>query len=141
MKIREVNGNAEVFDPLRKKYVSLTPEEKVRQELIDFLTTAKKVPLHMMVSERGITVNNMPKRFDLLVYGNNGKPVMIVECKAPGIPVNEEVFYQAARYNLALQVKYLLITNGSVMHCLFVDYDTGNSRFLTDIPEYDIMKM
>lgn len=141
MKIRETNGHTEVFDPLRKKYVALTPEEKVRQELILFLNNEKKVPLHMMAAERGLNVNMMPKRFDLLVFGTGGKPVMIAECKAPGIPMNEEVFYQAARYNLALQVNYLLITNGTQMHCLFVDYESGNSRFLQDIPEYNIIKL
>lgn len=141
MKIRETNGHAEVFDPLRKKYVALTPEERVRQELIRFLNMDKGVPLHMMACERGLMVNNLPKRFDLVVFGNEGKPVLIAECKAPGIQLNEEVFYQAARYNLALQVRYLLITNGLEMYCLYVDYECGETAFLTEIPEYTKLKL
>lgn len=127
----------EVFDPLRRKFVILTEEEWVRQHLIQYLLIQKLVPATMMASERGLTVNKLAKRFDLLIFGTDGKPIMIVECKAPHIPLNEEVFYQAARYNLTLQVKYLLISNGLEHHCLYVDYSTGETRFLEDIPTYD----
>lgn len=136
LRIRQQNERMEVFDPLRKKFVVLTDEEWVRQNLINYLAVDKKVPMTMMASERGLLVNNMPKRFDLLIFSSNGMPVMIVECKAPHIPVNEEVFYQAARYNLTLQVKYLLITNGLEHHCLSVDYINGETRFLKEIPVY-----
>ena len=93
----------------------------------------------MMASERGLQVNNMAKRFDIVVFGTNGHPLMIVECKAPHIPVNEDVFYQIARYNLTLQVKYLLITNGIVHHCVSIDYTTGETSFLEEIPEYTVL--
>lgn len=136
LRIRQQNDRMEVFDPLRKKFVVLTDEEWVRQNLINYLAVDKKVPMTMMASERGLLVNNMPKRFDLLVFSSIGNPIMIVECKAPHIPVNDEVFYQAARYNLTLQVKYLLITNGLEHHCLYVDYITGEIRFLEEIPVY-----
>lgn len=136
LRTRKVSDRVEVYDPLRKKYVALTDEERVRQHIIQFLNLEKKVPMHMMASERGLLVNNMARRFDIVVYGTNGHPVMIVECKAPHIPVNEDVFYQAARYNLTLQVKYLLITNGIVHHCVSIDYTTGETRFLDDIPDY-----
>lgn len=141
MRTRELNGHKEIFDPLRKKYVALTPEEKVRQDLIEFLNIAKKVPLHMMACERGLTVNTLSKRFDLVIFGKDGNPVLIAECKAPHIPLNEDVFYQAARYNLALQVNYLLITNGLEMQCIFVDYETGTSSFLAEIPDYNQLKL
>lgn len=136
LRIRTIGDASEVFDPLRKKFVALTEEERVRQYLIQYLLVEKKVPLHMMASERGLQVNNMLKRFDLVVFGTDGLPLMIVECKAPHIPVNEDVFYQAARYNLTLQVKYLLITNGIEHHCIHIDYKTGETRFLKEIPEY-----
>lgn len=137
LRLREKGSHTEVFDPLRRKFVILTEEEWVRQHLIQYLSVQKLVPATMMASERGLTVNKMPKRFDLLVFATDGKPLMIVECKAPHIPLNEEVFYQAARYNLTLQVKYLLISNGLEHHCLLVDYNTGETRFLEDIPTYN----
>jgi hypothetical protein len=137
LRTRNMGAHTEVFDPLRRKFVILTEEEWVRQHLIQYLSVQKLVPATMMASERGLTVNKMPKRFDLLVFATDGKPLMIVECKAPHIPLNEEVFYQAARYNLTLQVKYLLISNGLEHHCLLVDYNTGETRFLEDIPIYN----
>lgn len=139
LRIRQKNNHLEVFDPLRKRFVTLTEEEWVRQNLISYLAVYKQVPLHMMASERGIEVNSMPKRFDLLVFATSGNPVMIVECKAPHIAVDNEVFYQAARYNFTLQVNYLLITNGLEHHCLYVNYQTGETTFLNDIPDYDGM--
>lgn len=139
LRIRTNGDASEVFDPLRRKFVALTDEERVRQYLIQYLHINKNVPMHMMASERGLQVNNMPKRFDLVVFGIHGHPLMIVECKAPHIPVNEDVFYQAARYNLALQVKYLLITNGIEHLCISIDYNTGETSFLEEIPKYKEM--
>lgn len=137
LRIRQLNNNIQVNDPLRKRWVNLTEEEWVRQNLVNYLASYKNYPMHMMASERGIMVNKLPKRFDLVVYKSNGKPIMIVECKAPHIPINNDVFYQAARYNFTLRVKYLLITNGLEHHCLLVNYDSGETSFMTDIPNYD----
>lgn len=139
LKIRTQNNRMEVFDPLRKRFVALTDEEWVRQNLISYLARHKMVPLHMMASERGFLVNKLPKRFDVVVFSSKGEPVMIVECKAPHIKLTEDVFYQAARYNLTLQVNYLLITNGLEHHCANVDYTSGNINFLMNIPDYFIM--
>lgn len=136
LRIREVNNRKEIFDPLRKKFVLLTDEEWVRQNLISYLATDRKVPLSMMASERGLLVNNMPKRFDLLIFSTDGNPLMIIECKAPHVSVDEEVFYQAARYNITLQVEYLLITNGMEHHCIKINYNTGETKFLKEIPLY-----
>ncbi len=136
LRIREVNNRKEIFDPLRKKFVLLTNEEWVRQNLISYLATDRKVPLSMMASERGLLVNNMPKRFDLLIFSTDGNPLMIIECKAPHVSVDEEVFYQAARYNITLQVEYLLITNGLEHHCIKINYDTGETKFLKEMPLY-----
>lgn len=137
LRIRQQNDRMEVFDPLRRKFVQLTDEEWVRQNLINYLATDRKIPMTMMASERGLLVNNMPKRFDLLIFSPNGNPIMIVECKAPHIRVNEEVFYQAARYNITLQVEYLLITNGLEHHCIHVNYKTGETQFLKEVPLFN----
>lgn len=136
LRIRQNAAVTEVFDPLRKKFVLLTEEEWVRQNFIHYLHHHKDIPLHMMASERGLTVNGMPKRFDIVVFGIDGQPAVIVECKAPHIPLNEDVFYQAARYNLALQVKYLIITNGLEHHCVSIDYSNGEISFLKDIVSF-----
>jgi hypothetical protein len=136
LRTRQQQGQLQVFDPVRKKFVALTPEEWVRQHLIQYLTLEKQVPLHMMACERGLTVNRMPRRFDLVVFGLNGNPVLIVECKAPDVELNDDVFYQIASYNLTLKVKHLLISNG--MKHLFgvVDYNTGQLVYADNIFDY-----
>lgn len=133
---RYVNRQLQIFDPVRKKFVALTPEEWVRQHLIRYLETEKRVPLHMIACERGIEVNTMPRRFDLLVYDTSGKPVLIAECKAPGVRLTGDVFHQIARYNLALKVNYLLITNGLNHYFAQIDYTGGQLIFLEDIADY-----
>ncbi len=129
-------GQLQIFDPVRKKYVALTPEEWVRQHMIQYLETEKKVPLHMMASERGLSINRMTKRFDLVVYNLSGKPAMIVECKAPLVSLSEDVFFQIARYNLALKVNYLLVTNGLQHFFGVIDYNTGNLVLADKIYDY-----
>ncbi|NTW23282.1 MAG: type I restriction enzyme HsdR N-terminal domain-containing protein [Lentimicrobium sp.] len=125
LRTRQQGGQLQIFDPIRKKFVALTPEEWVRQNLIQYLSINKNIPLHMMACERGLVVNRMTKRFDLLVYNTSGKPVMIVECKAPSVVLSDDVYFQIARYNLALKVNYLLVSNG-IQHVFgVVDYSSG----------------
>ncbi len=125
LRTRQQGEQLQIFDPVRKKFVALTPEEWVRQNLIQYLSIEKNIPLHMMACERGLAVNRMTKRFDLLVYSTSGKPVMIVECKAPSVALSEDVYFQIARYNLALKVNFLLVSNG-IQHVFgVVDYNLG----------------
>lgn len=125
LRTRQQGGQLQIFDPIRKKFVALTPEEWVRQNLIQYLSVEKNIPLHMMACERGLSVNRMTKRFDLLVYSTSGKPVMIVECKAPSVTLSDDVYFQIARYNLALKVNFLLVSNG-IQHVFgVVDYNLG----------------
>ncbi|KAF5068173.1 hypothetical protein DSECCO2_246120 [anaerobic digester metagenome] len=138
-RIRESSERREIFDPLRRRFVALTPEEWVRQHLIQYLCNDRKVPGHMVASERGLRVNRMPRRFDLLVFAPDGRPVMIAECKAPRVPLTEEVFFQASAYNLALKVDYLLITNGIEHYCAKVNYQDKKLDFCSDIPEYAVL--
>lgn len=102
----------QVWDPLRKKLVALTPEEKVRQWFIGVLRDSAKVPVHMMMSEVALKFGDKPYRADILVYGRDTAPLMVVECKREDIQLDREVLEQALRYNLALGVKYIIITNG-----------------------------
>lgn len=102
----------QVWDPLRKKLVALTPEEKVRQWFIGVLRDSAQVPVHMMMSEVALKFGDKPYRADILVYCRDTAPLMVVECKREDIQLDREVLEQALRYNLALGVKYIIITNG-----------------------------
>ena len=102
-----------VFDPLRRKEVALTPEEEVRQWCIKVLAGQLQVPMHMMMSEVGFKLGGKQFRADILVYDRSAQPLMVVECKRPDIVLDQEVMDQAIRYNMVLNVKYIIITNGT----------------------------
>ena len=105
-------GLKQIFDPVRKKYIALTPEEWVRQHIIHYLLALGYSPALIAV-ERGITVNGSQKRFDIVVFGQDSKPLIIVECKAEGEPLNHAVMMQVAGYNLSLQAQYFWLSNGA----------------------------
>ena len=104
--------NQTIWDPLRKKDVALTPEERVRQWFIGILSQQMSVPMHMMMSEVGFRLGEKQYRADILVYGRNTAPVMVVECKRPDVELGLDVLDQTIRYNKVLNVKYIVITNG-----------------------------
>ena len=101
-----------VWDPLRKKSVRLTPEEEVRQWFISVLHEGMKVPEHMMGSEVSLSWNGMDYRADIVVYDRQAHPLLVVECKRPEVELTQEVVDQAIRYNHALDVRYIVVTNG-----------------------------
>lgn len=111
-RIRKKEGKEEIFDAVRKKYVRLTPEEWVRQHLIMYLHTELGYPLSLIAVEKRITLHGMSRRFDVAVFDLRGQPLMLTECKAPNVPILQEVMDQAGRYNLVLKVPYLCVTNG-----------------------------
>lgn len=102
-----------IWDPLRKKEVALTPEERVRQWFIGVLTHDMEVPAHMMMSEAGIKLGDKQFRVDVVVYDRQVKPLMVVECKRPEVELTHQVLDQALRYNMVLDVRYIAITNGT----------------------------
>lgn len=102
-----------IWDPLRRKHVALTPEERVRQWFIGRLAEDIGVPLHMMMSEAGFRLGDKQFRADILVYDRQARPLMVVECKRPEVQLTKEVLEQAVRYNMVLNVRYMAITNGS----------------------------
>ena len=124
------------FDRIRKKYVAHTPEENVRLKLINYLTTTKGYPQTLISVETPHKYSKMNKRSDMLVYDSNGRPLMLVECKAPEVAITDKVFEQIAIYNLAIKAPYLLITNGIQNYCMATATETSPLRFLTEIPEY-----
>lgn len=130
---RKHNGNLEVLDIVRKKYVSLTPEEWVRQNIILFLHHQKGYPLELMNVECGITLNGLSKRCDIVIYSPKMNPLMIIECKKESVPINQKVLDQAARYNVVLNVPYLYLTNGRQNVCIHIQ---GQSIAPCSIPQW-----
>lgn len=111
-RMKKENNRQKLFDPLRKRWLLLTPEEWVRQNFIQYLIQVRRYPSSCIAQEKGILLGELKKRFDILVYDHRHEPWMIVECKATTIPLNEEVLQQALRYNISVPVPYLIITNG-----------------------------
>lgn len=136
LRLREEDGAIKTFDPLRDKYVTLTPEEFVRQHFTAWLRDAKHYPASLMANEIGIDVNGTRKRCDTVIFGKDGKPVVIVEYKAPDVAVNQAVFDQIVRYNLALHADYLVVSNGINHYCCVIDYNSGTYHFIPEIPDY-----
>ena len=120
IKIRETDGRREVLDPVRRRYVALTPEEWVRQSLIHYLHHEMGYPLELMQVEAAITLNGLTKRCDVVIYDATVHPVMIVETKKLEVPIDQKVVDQACRYNLVLRVPYLLLSNSRQTLCLLV---------------------
>lgn len=114
---RVQQGKMVVYDIVRKKFVPLTPEEWVRQHILHYLIFDKGFSKSLLAVERGIELNGLSKRFDVVVFSNTGLPKMIIECKAPEEKINEKVFEQIALYNLSLRVEYLWVSNGTQNYC------------------------
>jgi len=135
-RIRDLGKKKEIYDRIRKKFIALTPEEWVRQHFVEYLLTKKNVPDTLIGIEVPMKMNRLRKRGDIVVYMRSGQPGMIVECKAPGVPVTQDVFDQVARYNLSLRVKYLVVTNGLEHFACYIDHEKSQYRFLKEIPDY-----
>lgn len=114
-------GRTYVFDPLRRRYVALTPEEEVRQKTLYLLVEHLKVPAGLLAVEYSLKVNGLDRRADAVVFGADGHPLMVVECKAATVTLTDAVLDQAVRYHSALQPRYLLLTNGTAVYCYHAD--------------------
>ncbi|MGL4852197.1 MAG: type I restriction enzyme HsdR N-terminal domain-containing protein [Phocaeicola sp.] len=135
-KITIQDGKRLIFDPLRRKYLVLTPEEWVRQHFTAFLTQHKGYPKGLLANEIELMLNGMKRRCDTVLYNRDLSPRMIVEYKAPHIEITQAVFDQISRYNMVLRVEYLVVSNGLKHYCCKIDYDTKSYQFLPDIPDY-----
>lgn len=134
--VKSEAGRNYIFDAIRKKYIVLTPEEWVRQNFIQYLLNEKGFPASLITVEQQFTFNRMQKRTDILVYNNLGKPVVLVECKAPSVPVTKSVFDQIGLYNLTHHVPWLIVTNGIKHYCCQYIEDEVNYRFTDFIPDW-----
>ena len=135
-RIKSTKNKYVIFDIIRKKYVSLTPEEWVRQHIIHYLIEEKNYPVSLIAIEKKITINNLTKRTDILIFNTGGLPHIIVECKAPSIKISQDAFDQIARYNLNLNATYLMVTNGLSHFFCKMDFENEKYVFLENIPDY-----
>ena len=140
LRIKKQNGKDYVFDRLRKQFVRLTPEEFVRQQFVSFLIEFKGYPAGRMANEIEIALGNVKKRCDTVLYDSYLQPLMIVEYKAPSIAISQKAFDQITRYNLALQVPWLIVSNGIQHFCCRLDKEKKAYVFVKEIPEYERVK-
>lgn len=128
-----------VFDPIRKKYCALTPEEEVRQKTLYLLVNQLNVPAGLIAVEHSIKVNQLDKRCDIVVFNTKGEAVMIVECKSEQVKITQKTLDQAIRYNFALHVKYLMLTNGKEIFCYEINDKEHNINTLNELPDFNIL--
>lgn len=133
-KTEEREGRRMVFDPLRRRFVSLTPEEEVRQKVLYLLVEQLHVPPGLIAVEYSVKVNGMDKRADAVVFGKEARPLMIVECKAQSVRLTDKVLDQAVRYYSALKPRYLMLFNGETCYCFKVE--EGRLEALDHLPDY-----
>ncbi len=138
LRFRNDGRRISVFDEIRRKFVILTPEEWVRQHCIRFLLSDKKYPKSLVNVEKNISLNGTVKRYDAVVFQPDGKINILVECKAPEIAITQSVFDQIARYNLALNANYLMVTNGLNHYFCRMDHENSKYEFLAELPDYDL---
>lgn len=135
-KITTRNGKNVIFDIIRRRYVTLTPEEWVRQHFVHFLITHKGYPSAFMANEVLLHLNGTRKRCDTVLYKTDLSARMIIEYKAPHVEITQDVFDQITRYNIVLKVDYLIVSNGIDHYCCKLDYGNSRYTFLKDIPDY-----
>ena len=136
IKTKILNGKTAVFDIIRKKYLILTPEELVRQQVIHFLINHKKYPRALIKVEDGMKFNRMMKRSDIVVYRKTGEVFMVVECKASKVKLTQKSMDQLSIYNQNYKAEYLALTNGVSLHVCKIDYDTKQISYLSEFPLY-----
>lgn len=134
-RLKEDKGKNYIFDEIRRRFVLLTPEEWVRQHMVNYLVHHKNFPRMLISVEKGFSQNRNRQRYDLLVY-KAGLPIMIIECKAPGLEINQQVFDQAGRYNNRHKASYMLITNGMKHYCCLINISSRNYSFLPEVPDF-----
>ena len=125
-----------IFDEIRKKFIIITPEEWVRQHVVQFLLQDKKYPKSHINVEKLLKINDLNKRYDVVVYNPDGSIFILVECKAPEIKISQHTFDQIARYNMTLNAEYLMVTNGLNHYFCKMDYEKEKYDFLPELPEY-----
>lgn len=135
---KSTENKSYIFDPIRKKFVILTPEEWVRQHTINFLIDTHNYPRSLINVEKEIKVLNTRKRYDIVVFNRDGSIFLAVECKAPKIKITQKTFDQIARYNLELKADFLMITNGRSHYYCALNYKEKRYIFLEHLPAFSL---
>lgn len=137
-RIKNTEKGHAIFDLVRKKFVHLTPEEWVRQHVIFLLLSRKQIPINLINVEKQLKVANTIKRYDIVTYNPDGSVYLIVECKAPNVSIDQHVFDQIARYNIAVKAQYLMVTNGLEHFFCKMNYVNESYEFIKDFPNYTL---
>jgi hypothetical protein len=135
-RFKNSENKVSIFDAIRKKFIILTPEEWVRQHLIQFLITEKSYPISLINVEKVLKVNGLRKRYDVVVYNSDGTINILIECKAPEVTISQSTFDQIAQYNMTLQSNFLMVTNGLNHYFCQMDFENEKYQFLSELPNY-----
>lgn len=135
-KITEQNGQLSLFDEVRKKDIIITPEEWVRQHFIQYLIRQKNYPKSLLKLEGGHKLYGKQKRSDIIAFNSAGQKVLLVECKAPSVPIDQKAFDQVARYNIVHKITLLAVTNGLQHYYCRINFEEQNYKFIEELPDY-----
>ncbi|GAB4162989.1 MAG: type I restriction enzyme HsdR N-terminal domain-containing protein [Winogradskyella sp.] len=135
-RFKSTENKVSIFDVIRKKFIVLQPEEWVRQHCVHYLIKEKNYPRSLINVEKELSINGLKKRYDIVIFNTDGSILLIVECKSYDITINQDTFDQIARYNLALNAEFLMVTNGLNHYYCQMDLKAERYRFLKDIPNY-----
>ncbi len=138
-KTTQKDGKSLIFDVYRRRWVKLNPEEWVRQNFVRYLVEERQYPAALVAVEHSLQINRQAFRADAVVFSISGKPLLIVECKAPEVKITQKVFDQIVRYNFQFQVDFLIVTNGVSHFCCKIDKTNLTYEFLKEIPEYNVL--
>jgi len=136
-KISDNNGQLTLFDEIRKKHLVITPEEWVRQHFVQYLINQKKYPKSLIKLEGGLRLHGMAKRTDIVVFNNTGDKILMIECKAPAVNIDQKVFDQIARYNMTHKIALLAVSNGLQHYYCRIDFEKQAYKFIPELPAYD----
>jgi len=137
-RFKNSENKVSIFDEIRKKFIILTPEEWVRQHVVQFLLEEKKYPISHINVEKVLKVNGLRKRYDIVVYNTDGSIYILIECKAPAIKIAQATFDQIARYNMTMNAQFLMVTNGLNHYFCKMDFENEKYQFLAELPNYTL---
>jgi hypothetical protein len=137
LRIKEGPGGKLIFDRIRQKYVTLTPEEWVRQHFVNYLTEHLRYPSGLIQVEASLTLNTMKRRADILIHDRSGQPVMVVECKAPEVKLTQAVLDQVINYNFTYGLRWVVVTNGIMHRTGKIDKIANAIELLDQVPDYE----
>ena len=140
-RFKNSENKVSIFDAIRKKFIILTPEEWVRQHVVQFLLEEKKYPHSLINVEKVLKVNGLRKRYDVVVFNPDGSIFILIECKAPEIKITQATFDQIARYNMTMKANFLMVTNGLNHYFCQMDFENEKYQFLKELPDYKLNRL